>query len=87
MLFQNTQTETPDELEGTIKKNSKAYKVRADIINLRLIIAISKKNLTEYKKTEEDKRIMMSIQEELAYLSHGLFDKLKFVLGEDDGNT
>lgn len=48
MLFNNTQNNENDEfgIEATIKKNSKAYKVRADIISLRSSIAISKNNLT-----------------------------------------
>jgi hypothetical protein len=87
MLFQNTKVESSDELESRIKKNSKAYKVRADIINLRSAIATSKKNLTEYKKTDEDKRVLMSIEEELAFFAKALFDKLKFVLGDGDSNA
>ncbi len=56
LLFQTNQTDKSDEfgLEALIKKNSKAFKVRADIINLKSSIAMSKNNQTEYKKKPED---------------------------------
>ena len=64
-----------------------SFKVRADIINLRSSIAITKNNLTEYKKTDEDKKIFQLICDELDYCVHGLFDKFNQILGSNAGNN
>jgi len=84
-LFQTTQTDKSDEfgLEALIKKNSKAFKVRADIINLRTSIAMSKNNQVQYKKTEEDQRRLLAIHEELDFFTRALFDKFKDILAGD----
>lgn len=52
-LFSNDK-EDKNDIEDIVMKNSKAFKVRANIINLRSKIAVSKSSKINYKCTEAD---------------------------------
>jgi len=44
---------------------------------------MTKNNVTEYKKTDEDKKLLLTIHDELDYYTRNLFDKFKAVLGAE----
>lgn len=64
-----------------------AFKVRADIINLRSSIAITKNNTTEYKKTDEEKKMFQLVCDELDYYVKGILDKFNQILGGNAGGS
>ena len=51
-LFHDKFKSEEEDIENIVKKNSKAFKARADIINLRSSIAMAKNNKTKYKASE-----------------------------------
>lgn len=74
-------------IEDIVKKNSKVFKIRASIINLRSKIAMAKTNKTAYKASVNDESKFEELKVHFKQVVVSFYDKLKELLSHEGGSS